>query len=292
MKITALIKLVKFIKNIYTTFIPYKMQDIISRCFFGGTYLSQVEFHVVDHCNLNCAHCDHFTPVSPEYFASVQEVVDDFKKLKKIFDKIGKIYILGGEPLLHPNINEFFEPLKSLYPEAELIVITNGILLNKMPDEFWNSLKKYDVALSMTQYPIKVDYEKYIKKCSELGIKSYFFSSERFSMQKMDLDYKGKQNKANAFKRCWRKQCHFVRDGKLYICTPIPNIKFLNEFFNIKFEVSKSDYIDLSKEKSAAKINKLFSKPVDFCRYCSDTETQFETYKNSQKKLSEWVRDN
>lgn len=285
MKLYRFIKIIELIKSM----LPDFLVDFFDRKSGKGTYLSQVEFHLVDHCNLNCAHCDHFTPLAKENFVEIEKIIEDFKKLKKVFDNVGKIYILGGEPLLHPDLLKIFAPLREIYPKSEIIIITNGILLNKQEDEFWNKLKEFNIALSMTHYPLNIDYLGYIDKCRSLGIKSYYFGLDRNKMQKMDLDIKGTRDKEKAFLKCTRKKCHFLRDGKLYICTPVPNIKFLNEYFNLDFKVKKSDYIDLNKIKSASKINKLFRKPIEFCAYCNDKELTYDIYRTSKKELSEWV---
>ena len=290
MKISTTIKVLKILKNLSDKIIPYPFQDYLKRKFGCGTYLSQVEFHIVDHCNLNCAYCDHFTPLADKNFCKIEDIIEDFKKLKKIFDNIGKIFIVGGEPLLHPNLLDILEPLRNIYPKSEIVIITNGILLEKQDDNFFNALKKYNIALSMTHYPLKIDYEGWIKKLNDMGIKSYYFSLNRNKMKKQNLNLKGNNDKKEAFSKCWEKKCHFLRDGKLYICTPAPNIHFLNKYFNLDFKLKKKDYIDINKIKSASYINALFQKPIDFCRYCNDGEIEFEKYSISKKELSEWVK--
>ena len=290
MKLTTLIKTINTAKKIYNKIVPYFLQDILVRKFGQGTYLSQVEFHIVDHCNLNCAHCNHFTPLASENYCKIDDIVDDFKKLKIIFDNIGKIFIVGGEPLLHPELLKILDPLRNLYPNSEIIIITNGILLDKQKEEFFDALKKYHIALSMTHYPIKVDYEGWIKKLDEMGIKAYYFSLDRNKMRKQNLNLEGSSNKEKAFLKCHEKNCHFLRDGKLYVCTPVPNICFLNKYFNLDFKIKKTDYIDLNKIKSASYINAIFKRPINFCRYCNDKEIEFDKYKISKKELSEWVK--
>lgn len=290
MKLSTLVKIINFVKNVSDKVLPYSFQDFLLRKYGRGTYLSQVEFHLVDHCNLNCAHCNHFTPLADENFCKIDDIISDFKKLKVIFDNIGKIFILGGEPLLHPEILRILEPLREIYPKSEIIIITNGILLNKQNDEFFSTLKKYNIAVSMTHYPIKVDYEGWIKRFEEIGIKAYYFSLDRNKMKKQNLDINGKSDKNKAFSMCHEKNCHFVRDGKLYVCTPVPNICFLNKYFNLNFKVGKNDYIDLNKVKSASKINAIFKKPIDFCKYCTDKEIEFDTYRVSRKEINEWVK--
>ena len=290
MKISTIIKIIKKLKNISDRILPYPLQDYLKRKFGNGTYLSQVEFHIVDHCNLNCAYCDHFTPLADKNFCKIDDIIEDFKKLKKIFDNIGKIYIVGGEPLLHPNLLDILEPLRNIYPKSKIVIITNGILLDKQNENFFNALKKYNIALSMTHYPLNIDYEGWIEKLSKIGIKTYYFSLNRNKMKKQNLDLNGKNDKKIAFQKCWEKKCHFVRDGKLYVCTPAPNIRFLNKYFNLDFKLGKNDYIDLNKVKSASYINALFKKPIDFCRYCNDGEIEFKKYSISKKELSEWVK--
>ncbi len=290
MKLSTLIKIINSIKNTTNKLLPYHFQDFLLRKLGKGTFLSQVEFHIVDHCNLNCAHCNHFTPLASENFCKIDDIISDFKKLKKIFDNIGKIFIVGGEPLLHPELIKILKPLRSIYPKSEIIIITNGILLDKQNEDFFKALKEHNIALSMTHYPIKVDYEGWIKKLDEMGIKAYYFSLDRNKMRKQNLDINGKSNKDKAFSMCHEKNCHFVRDGKLYICTPVPNICFLNKYFSVNFEVKKTDYIDLNKTKSASKINAIFKKPINFCKYCTDKEMEFDTYKISKREISEWVK--
>lgn len=38
---------------------------------------------VVDHCNLNCAGCDHFSPMAKERFCSVEVFEDSMRILKE-----------------------------------------------------------------------------------------------------------------------------------------------------------------------------------------------------------------
>ena len=63
------------------------------------------EVHLADHCNLNCKGCFHFCPIADEKYPSVQSLENDFKRIYELANgKIGRIYLLGGEPLLHPEL--------------------------------------------------------------------------------------------------------------------------------------------------------------------------------------------
>lgn len=284
MKLTTLIKIIKTIKNAVPDFVhDYYLKKNKKR------HLSQVEFHIVDHCNLNCAYCDHFTPLAPEWYADINKIIADFHQMAKIYDSIGKIYVLGGEPLLHPQLLDIFKPLKEIFPDSEVTLITNGILLAAQKDIFWETLAQYNISLSMTKYPINVDYEKFLQKCQDYNIKSYFFAGERNEMYPTQLNYKKDTNIDTAYRRCTRKRCHFLRDGKLYLCTLTPNIPFLNNHFKLDFKIDKKDYIDIYKTTSFSKINRFLTAPIPFCAYCSKDEWKKVTYKHSAKELEEWV---
>lgn len=291
MKLTSLLKLIKIIKKIYTTAVPFKVQDYILAKFNCKT-LSQIEFHIVDHCNLNCAHCDNFTPLSPEWYADINTITNDFKQLSKIYNHIENIYILGGEPLLHPQLLDFFKPIREIYPNSNIILLSNGILVEKQPSLFWDTLKKYDITLSMTKYPINVDYNSIIQKCEKLGIKSFLFSSERFGMFDIKLNYKGTSDIKTSYEICSRKKCHVLRDGKIYHCTFVPNIKFINNYFGINFKIDQKDSVDIYKETSPSKINKFLSETIPFCKYCPQTLPNCVEYSHSKKELSEWIDEN
>ena len=42
------------------------------------------------------------------------------------------IILMGGEPLLHPQVGEFCRVTRECYPEAGITIITNGTLIPKM----------------------------------------------------------------------------------------------------------------------------------------------------------------
>jgi MoaA/NifB/PqqE/SkfB family radical SAM enzyme len=50
-------------------------------------------------------------------------------------------YVTGGEPLLHPRILEIFTIARKYFPRTDLSFMTNGLLLLKMPEIFWETCK-------------------------------------------------------------------------------------------------------------------------------------------------------
>ena len=54
--------------------------------------------------------------------------------------RIEQIYLLGGEPLLHPQVSEFIREARKHFPETRIYVVTNGSLVMRQDDEFWRAM--------------------------------------------------------------------------------------------------------------------------------------------------------
>ena len=95
------------------------------------------EMHVTEHCNLNCKYCNHFSPLAPEEYLSLEEYERDLARLAFLFDgEMQQIKLLGGEPLLHPHIKDFLTLTRQYFPNGIIKILTNGTLLLNMKDDF------------------------------------------------------------------------------------------------------------------------------------------------------------
>ena len=115
--------------------------------------LAYLEIHIVDQCNLNCKGCGHFSPIADEWFIDPDIYAHDITQLKKLFSAIRVIRIMGGEPLLHPKIEQLLLQTRNSFPKADLRIVTNGILLDQMPNSFWETCKINHVSFDITVYP-------------------------------------------------------------------------------------------------------------------------------------------
>lgn len=97
------------VEDIYLT---CRLSNVISlpnfvEPYVQAKYLPYLEFHIADHCNLNCKACEHYSGLVKEpHFPNLKKFTRDFERLHEFIDDIGKIRILGGEPLLNPEVNE------------------------------------------------------------------------------------------------------------------------------------------------------------------------------------------
>jgi len=252
----------------------------------------QFEVHLTDHCNLNCAGCSHFSSIASKYYLNYDKFEMDCKRLYELtHGRIERIHLLGGEPLLHPELNKIMTITGKYFKKGVIELITNGILLSKQAEDFWEICRKYKITIIITKYPIKLNYEEIKKMTEKYKIDIEFWGGEVKTFQYTPLDTNGKQNPEESFRRCGTKNlCIQLREGKLYTCHTAAYIKIFNEYFGQKLIICENDFLDIYKVHNIKEVLKFLSKPIPFCRYCNLQETKDGVKWNiSEKKITEWI---
>ncbi|MBD5165660.1 radical SAM protein, partial [Helicobacter sp.] len=131
-------------------------------------YLKLVEIHLAEHCNLNCFSCNHFSQLAPQGFPDLKKFETDIAQLSLLTKGlIERFHLMGGEPLLNSNCKDFFAITRKYFPNSAIWLVTNGILLNKQPKEFWESCRENNIEIHPTKYPIKIDWERIEAQCED-----------------------------------------------------------------------------------------------------------------------------
>lgn len=254
-----------------------------------------LHIHLTDHCNLNCKGCDNFSPLSPEVFADIDVVERDCARISGLSNgKVSEIQLLGGEPLLHPDVVSFMEVVHKYFPDVSIKLVTNGVLLLKQQDDFWEGCRNNNIEIVVTKYPIKLDHDAIEQCAKDKGVSFTYYGSTgsvEKTMQCAPLDLAGKQDPCDSFLRCnSANRCISLDNGKIYTCSLIPYVKYFNAHFNKDLEVTEKDYIDIYKAESIREILEFVSKPMPFCRYCNRKGIIWDVgYGISKKDISEWT---
>ncbi|MCX4320994.1 MAG: radical SAM protein, partial [Lachnospiraceae bacterium] len=139
-------------------------EDLLQFTIDNYKTLPRLQYHIADHCNLNCVSCSHFSSlVEGERFIDSEEVKQDLTKLKRLVKHVERIDILGGEPFLNKDWKKFVEITRGIFSFSEITIITNGTLIQKMSDEDWEFIRQNDVCFRMSLY------KPFWKKADEIG---------------------------------------------------------------------------------------------------------------------------
>jgi MoaA/NifB/PqqE/SkfB family radical SAM enzyme len=255
----------------------------------------KIDIPAVEHCNLSCKGCTAFGPIAKESFLDVDSYEKDMSKLSELTNhKLDEIWFTGGEPLLHPRIAEMVQIARKYFYDTSIKILSNGILLLKMPDDFWKKCRDNQIEINITKYPVKVDFEKISEIAQKHGITFGYLGGDGEPVKEMwkyPLDLLGQQKLKNSFMICNQvNSCIRMKNGRIYPCNTIPCIEHFNSFFGKNLEVTEKDYIEIEKVKSIDEVYDFLIAPKPFCKYCNRKGVVFGIkWAISKKELSEWV---
>ncbi|MDR2426987.1 MAG: radical SAM protein [Endomicrobium sp.] len=258
-------------------------------------YLKSFLVHLVDECNLKCWGCDHFSPLAEGGYLKIEDFEKDIKRISELTEsKVNRIALMGGEPLLHPNVSDFFKMTRNYFPKTSIVLVTNGILLNHQPDKFWIECKENNIQIENTVYPIDINIERIENTADKYHVNfiPYGCTVEKTKTSyHIPLDLEGKGNCAENFAYCFHaNNCIMLKKGKIYTCSIAPNIEHFNKYFNTNVPSSERDGIDIYKVNKIDEILDFLAKPIPFCKYCNIQKRSFNhPWKTSKKEILEWT---
>lgn len=250
-----------------------------------------IEFNVTDYCNLNCKCCSHYSPLAPEEYQGLDSLEEDMRHISGIknAEMIEGVYLIGGETLLYPELKQAMRMARKYFPWAKISIFTNGLLIPKMDDEFWETCRQEDCVIALTRYPIKFDFDKVEATVREKGVKLEVFGDrgDDNSFFRLPLDPEKKQNPRLAHFRCISYGCITIDHGKIFPCSQAACVGHLNRKFGTDFKWEKGDYIPVKDLKDAHELKLLRGKPIPFCGYCMHKEVI--PHATSLREKKEWV---
>lgn len=256
------------------------------------------EVNIVEHCNLNCQMCDHFSPIAPEQYIQLDELEKEIKRMSELMGGVVRaVKLEGGEPLLHPQINEIIRMIRHYFHTGIIYLYTNGLLLRqweKNPNgNLWLTCKECKVDISVTEYPINLDYEYLRYMAKKYGVNYNDVTSRDKNKLKYSFhhpfDLKGEQENYHFINCFCFNNCITLRDGKMYPCSMLPNSHHFNKYYGQNLEVSDKDYIDIYKAQNFEEIAEFVSNRVPFCRYCNVKARKAYKWEISKKNIDEWT---
>nr|WP_295306031.1 radical SAM protein [uncultured Blautia sp.] len=271
------------------------LKNVMRRQLKATVYDFHFEFHLVEHCNLKCAGCTHFSPLAETEYLDVSEFERDINRLSELTGGNSRfINLLGGEPLLHPDICKFMELSRKAFPDTIIRVVTNGLKLHNMPEQFWKVCKENSIIIGVTEYPIEMDYKSIIDMVAAKGIEYESFSGggyPRDEMWRLSLDESGKNLPLDNFISCPRANaCIFISHGRVFNCATMANIEHFNKCFGTKMDLCKDDYVNIYEIDNVNMMLEKLCNPKPFCRFCNIANRKYGIkWMKSKEVMDEWM---
>ena len=274
-----------------------------------------LEVNLADHCNLNCQCCEHFSPIAEETFLDIEQYEKDIKRIAELSNgNIGLMKLQGGEPLLNPNLIDYIRITREALKDTYICLFTDGLLLTKWGEKkgeenIWNVIKKYEIEIRITQYPINFKIDDVISQAEANGVPVYFdappyrkecrlwilteigsneYKGVKHSV-KHPFDLEGKQSKFRWISCYQFNESIVLRDGRVYTCPMIPYVHYFNKRFNKNLLVNEDCYIDIYNANSFEEIAEFCTHRTSFCDYCAVQCRTVKEWKQSEHDISEWV---
>lgn len=240
----------------------------------GKVRVEAFELHVAEHCNLRCANCCNMSPLVADKLLAVADVAAFVARMAGVLHA-DIVKIMGGEPLLHPEIARVIRMLRESGIGDRVRLFTNGLLLPQMGDEFWEALDELTIS-NYTSAPVKPATLALVRERERrhdfvLNVKPVDEFAQVLSPRYTADDARV----AETFARCWlRHRCLVVRGDRFYTCT---KAAYADDFFAraahepppVPLDRS-GDGLPLATEDLAGALEVYLNReqPLGACRYC------------------------
>lgn len=249
--------------------------------------IAYFEVPITDNCNLNCKGCLFASNMTKdEQHISLSEIKRDAERMSALFYDIPWIRILGGEPLMHPDIIEILQCYRKCFPDSEIDLCTNGLLIPKMDEKFWDCLRKERISIHVSGYkPTYHLLEKIDSILKANGLQYVILKRDEFVKYYMD---KPVNDMKKSFEKCIASGCYEVYKGKISSCSAVIAFEKFNEKFGTQYSVQENeDWFDIHKpETDAWKIAEALGKESNICKYCSDSKMESFPWDYSSQEIS------
>ena len=248
--------------------------------------IAYLETNLIDACNLNCKACTHFAALySKDEIYPLDEFAHDVQTISESID-VQHFRLLGGEPLLLKNLDEYLDIARRFFPQTLLSVVSNGLLIPNAPQKIFESMRRNSINIDISSYlPTMKIAPKIVETLRNEGI--YFsFTTPMEEFHKIISDGTKIYNPLKAREHCSNDVCRFLRRGKIYKC-PIDALKYrFAEKFNLNYPPAIS--VDIHAKNFTLMLDMLDGN-VDQCHFCYDHISEIPWETTSNPTAQDWI---
>jgi organic radical activating enzyme len=247
----------------------------------GRVRIRKLEIYLTKGCNLKCRYCSHFNPYR-RGIVSTETLIGSMETWStKVSPK--KFGLLGGEPLLHPDINLIVKKARECWSKTHLILTTNGLLLSQKGKSLLDMLLETRTQVLLSEHLTDQEgiaaLEKGRQMLKEAGVPTIIIPSASrwkeyylFSDEGKPLPYKSRPE--SAWTMCGPNTCFNLTENKLYRCSILANAAqaWQEGALRQEWNVTES-YSPLTPDASADEIVRhlfLMKGPLEACSICPE----------------------
>jgi sulfatase maturation enzyme AslB (radical SAM superfamily) len=215
------------------------------------------------------------------HFPKDEIVISITEWSKKLQPK--RFAILGGEPLLHPNFEEIVMLAYKSFKLSEIVIVSNGTLLEKLDDAFLRTVSKLGrIRFDISQHTELLEWCEQFAKNEQRFISYNVPITLRKSYAKWMLEYQQDSDgryipyrtfPPKAWDVCSGKSFYKLHLGKLYYCTRLTSVllAYQEGLFGKEWKFILSHQPMTLENKQDEILAYLKQGAISECSMCSDT---------------------
>lgn len=278
-----------------------------------------LETMVTYNCNLSCTGCTNYSDYNMTGAVSWDQCSDWIKSWLQRVD-IPDFGIIGGEPLMHPEISHWIFGLRNLLPNSQIRFTTNGKLLLKKFDVVKNLLEIGNTVIKLTVHQPQEFYtqeaSKLLFSCAdwtpivEHGINRWAGPNNTKLQinfpQTFVKTYQGhfknmtphNSDPTEAFNHCIQQQCPLLYNGRIFKCSSIALLERVTTDWQQNTNSMWDPYLNYKGIDSLCTDSELlnfisgFGRPESICSMCpGDQDHQsFLPHNRTVTSKSHWIK--
>jgi hypothetical protein len=239
------------------------------------------EINAVRHCTNACVVCNHASTRYTEPYVMEPDTLKRDLDVMKNHLRTKLLFVQGGEPLLHPKIVKLMELCHDSGIAKQCGVLTNGKLLPRMHDDFWEMLGTRKMELRMSCYP---DLDPSIVPfAQDMAQKWGFFVRPQTINTFKPLFLK---NDGRTYHGCPWNRCLTIHEGWFYLC-PLTAF-FPKQFMGLPEHIDGIPIVGMTDERLQQALNR--KEPLETCKICAGARGEDIPW-HQNKSRAEWEKE-
>jgi hypothetical protein len=209
--------------------------------------------------------------MAKRYFVDPDQIYRDLTLLGRCY-RPKYVCLVGGEPLLHPDLMGVIDAVRRSGVSRRIRVITNGTLLGQMSDSFWRSVDEVSISLYPGYERSAEEIKAFLKRAKANGVHLELLHIDRFCETYSELGTAdeiliNRIYSTCLIAHCWR--CHTLYEGYFFLCPASALIPLILEARSDE-DICRDGIRIVHSETFGEDLKDFLSKkePLHACRFC------------------------